>query len=342
MRAVYFDEHGGPDKLQVGELPDVAPGAGEVTVRVRACALNRLDLWVGQGWPGLELAFPHVPGSDIAGVIEAVGEGVTASKPGDEVVLNPGVSCGICSECLAGRDNLCAGYAILGEHVDGGYAELVRAPAANVCSKPPDLSWAEAAAVPLTFLTAWQMLVDKAAVVPGETVLVHAGGSGVGVAAIQIARLFGATVITTASTDDKLARAKELGAHHGVRYDIEGWSRQVRRVAGDRGVDIVVEHTGAATWPHSLRVVRRGGRVVVCGATSGPLAETDLRIVFYRQISIFGSTMGSKSRMSEILRHVASGALKPVVDRTLPLAEAAAAQRLLADRGQFGKIVLVI
>ena len=296
------------------------------------------------GCPGLDLAFPHVPGSDIAGVIEAVGPGVEPghAAPGDEVVLNPGTSCGLCQECLSGADNLCPRYAILGEHIDGGYAELVKAPAQNVCPKPPSLGWATAAAAPLTFLTAWQMLVDKARVRPGETVLVHAGGSGVGVAAIQIARLHGATVITTASTDEKLERAKEIGAHHGVRYDRPGWSREVRAAAGGQGVHVVVEHTGAATWPDSLRVARRGGRIVTCGATSGFAAETDLRLVFFRQLTIFGSTMGSKSRLPTILAHIQSGALRPIVDQTLPLADARSAQELLTNRAQFGKVVLTI
>lgn len=348
MKALYFTEHGGLEVLRCGELPDPVAGPGEVTIRVRACALNRLDLWVRQGWPGLELRFPHVPGSDIAGVIEAVGAGVSASRAavGDEVVVNPGTSCGLCHACLSGADNLCADYAIVGEHIDGGCADLVRVPAANVCRKPAGLDWAAAAAAPLTFLTAWQMLVDKADVRPGESVLVHAGGSGVGVAAIQIARLHGAQVFTTASTDEKLDRAREIGAHHGIRYDAPDhdrtWSRAVRKANGGRGVDVVVEHTGAATWPGSLRVLRRGGRLVTCGATSGPVAQTDLRLVFYRQLTVYGSTMAGKSRLATIVDHLESGALKPVVARTLPLSLEGARQAhaLLADRALFGKVVL--
>jgi len=229
---------------------------------------------------------------------------------------------------------------VFGEHCDGGYAERVCVPAANLCPKPAGLSWAEAAATPLTFLTAWQMLVDRCDVRPGEIVLVHAGGSGVGVAAIQIARLLGATVITTASTDAKLAKAAALGAHHGVRYDRPEWSRRVREVAGGRGVDVVFEHTGAQTWPDSLRTVRRGGRVVTCGATSGFMAETDLRVVFFRNLTIYGSTMASKARLFDVLAHVEAGSLRPVVDQVLPLARVRDAQELLARRAQFGKVVL--
>ncbi len=340
MRAAFIEVHGGLDCLRVGTLPDPEPGPGEVVVRVKACALNRLDLWVREGWPGLTLSFPHVPGSDIAGVVEGVGPGVSGATSGDEVVVNPGKSCGRCQPCLSDRDNLCDAYAVFGEHCDGGYAERVCVPAANLCPKPAGLSWAEAAATPLTFLTAWQMLVDRCDLRPGEIVLVHAGGSGVGVAAIQIARMLGATVITTASTDAKLDKAAQLGAHHGVRYDRPGWSRQVREAAGGRGVDVVFEHTGAHTWPDSLRALRRGGRVVTCGATSGFMAETDLRVVFFRNLTIYGSTMASKARLFDVLAHVEAGRLRPVVDRVLPLAEARAAQELLAQRAQFGKVVL--
>lgn len=341
MRAVYLEAHGGLDALVAGELADPRPGPGEVVVRVKACALNRLDLWVRQGWPGLALRFPHVLGADVAGVVEEVGPGVATAAAGDEVVVNPGTSCGQCEACLGGRDNLCPRYALLGEHVDGGYAERVRVPAANLCPRPACLSWSEAAAVPLVFLTAWQMLVDRAAVRPGETVLVHGGGSGVGSAAIQVARLLNATVITTASSDDKLERAREIGAHHGVRYDRPGWSQEVRDRAGGRGVDVVVEHTGAPTFADSVRLVRRGGRVVTCGATGGADARLDLRVVFYRQVSILGSTMAPKARLYDILRHVEAGALRPVLDRTFPLEEARQAQRTLEERRQFGKLVLL-
>lgn len=323
-------------------LPDPEPGPGEVRVRVRACAVNRLDLWVRQGWPGLKLELPHVLGSDIAGEVAGCGAGVDGLADGLPVVVSPGTSCGRCRWCLDGRDNLCPRYAILGEQVRGGYAEYVCVPAANVLPKPPALGFVEAAAVPLVFLTAWQMLVDRAGVRPGETVLVHAGGSGVGSAAIQVARLLGAEVVTTASTDDKLARALALGAQHGVRYDEEGWPRRVRDVAGGRGVDVVVEHTGAATWEGSLRCLCRGGRLVTCGATSGWEGKTDLRLVFFRQLSVLGSTMGSKARMFEVLEHVAAGRLSPVVDRALPLERAREAHRLLEDRAQFGKVVLEV
>jgi NADPH:quinone reductase-like Zn-dependent oxidoreductase len=340
MRAITLREHGGPEVLRYEELPDLAPGAGEVRVRVQAVALNHLDVWVRKGLPHLKLHYPHIPGGDVAGVVDLVGDGVRGVRPGDEVVLNPGVSCGHCRQCLSGRDNLCREYSILGEHRDGGCAEQIVVPAANLVPAPKNLSPVERAAIPVTFLTAWQMLVEKARVQPGETVLVHAAGSGVGVAGVQIAKLLGAQVIATASTEDKLRRAGELGADHLVLStgDVLG---EARRITGKRGVDVVFEHVGAATWETSLSACAWGGRVVTCGATSGFAAKTDLRHVFFRQLSILGSTMGSKGSLFTILDHVAAGRLKPVVDRTLPLAQAAEAHRLLDERAQFGKIVLI-
>ena len=343
MRAIVLHQHGGIEALVPAELPDPEPGPGEVVVRVRACALNRLDLWVRAGWPGLDLPMPHILGSDVAGELHAVGPGVGNDlAPGAEVVVSPGVSCGHCRECVGGQDNLCDGYGILGETTTGGYAELLRVPAVNIFPKPPELSFAEAAAVPLVFLTAWQMLVDKADVRPGQTVLVHAGGSGVGSAAIQIARMLGATVITTASTKAKLAQAAALGAHHGIDYSSGEFAREARRLNGGRGVDVVIEHVGAATWEQSLLSLRRGGAVVVCGASSGWDVQTDLRRVFFRQLAILGSTMGPKARLHDIFDRVRAGALRPVIDRVLPLSEAREAHRLLEDRSQFGKVVLQV
>jgi NADPH:quinone reductase-like Zn-dependent oxidoreductase len=340
MRAITLRSHGGPEVLRLEELPDPAPGPGEVRVRVAAVALNRLDVWVRSGLPHLKLRYPFILGSDIAGTVDGVGPGVQGAKDGDEVVLSPGVSCGRCRECLSGRDNLCRGYGILGETRDGGYAGCIVVPAQNLLPAPTRLSVAERAAIPLTFLTAWQMLVDKARVQPGEVVLIHAAGSGVGTAAIQIARLFGAEVIATASSDDKLARAAALGAQHTVRSG-EGVLDAVKRISGRRGVDVVFEHTGAATWPQSILACAKGGRIVTCGATSGFDAVTDLRHVFFRQLQILGSTMGPKGDLFTILDHVNAGRLSPVLDRTYPLAEAAAAHRRLEERAQFGKIVLL-
>ncbi len=341
MRAVVFERHGGVDVLEHKdiELPPLRPSY--VRVRVKAVALNHLDLWVRGGLPGLKLAFPHRLGSDVAGVVEQVGSDVQGVTPGAEIVLNPGLSCGRCRECLSGRDNLCRSYAILGEHVSGGYAELLDVPPQNLCDKPKRLSFEEAACVPLTFLTAWQMLVERAALRPGETLLVHAAGSGVGAAAVQIGKLLGARVIATAGSDDKLARARGLGADEGLNYEKEDFAKAAKALTDKRGVDVVFEHVGEKTWPGSLASLAPGGRLVTCGATTGYDGRVDLRHLFFKQYSLLGSTMGSKGVMFDILAHVESGRLKPVLDRTLPLAKAAEAHRLLEDRAQFGKIVLV-
>jgi NADPH:quinone reductase-like Zn-dependent oxidoreductase len=341
MRAVALREHGGPEVLRLEELPEPTVGPGQVRVRVRACALNHLDLWVRRGLPNLRLTYPHVLGSDIAGEVEALGPGVEGIALGQRTVLAPGVSCGVCRDCLAGRDNLCRGYGILGETRSGGYAELVTVPAANVLPFPDGLDFAQASALPLTFQTAWQMLVERARVRPGETVLILAAGSGVGSAGVQIAKLFGATVIATASTAAKLEQARSLGADHVINHAEQGVVAEVRRITARRGVDVVFEHVGASTWKDSLLACARGGRIVTCGATSGFEAVTDLRHVFFRQLSILGSTMGSKSVLYDVLDHVRAGRLHPVVDRVLPLAEAAEAHRLLEERACFGKVVLL-
>jgi len=248
------------------------------------------------GLPGIKIPLPHILGNDVAGVVRQVGELVTWVKSGDEVMVQPGVSCGHCGECLAGRDNMCLEYDIIGSVRDGGYAELLCVPGVNVIPRPQNLSWPEAAALPLVTLTAWHMLVTQARVQPGEVVLIHAAGSGVGSLGIQIAKLFGARVIGTASSAEKLLKARELGADETVNYTRDDWPKEVRKLTGGRGVDVVFEHTGAATWPGSLVSLRKGGRLVTCGATSGFDARTDLRQVFYRHLTILGSMMGSKAR----------------------------------------------
>ena len=344
MRAVTLHTHGDASVLQLETLPDPVPAPGEVLVRVHACALNRLDVWVRGGLPNLRLAYPHILGSDIAGTVAAVGPGGDAALVGTEVVISPGVSCGHCEACLSGWDNLCPSYAILGENTRGGYAELVAVPRANLLPKPPGLSMVEAAAVPLTFLTAWQMLVVRGKVAPGDIVLVHAVGSGVGVAALQIAKLHGAKVVALARSDDKLEKARALGADATVLTAAADWPKAVRAIpfVGKRGVDIVVEHVGKDTWDASLKLAKKGGIVVTCGASSGWDASTDLRHVFFRQVQILGSTMGSKALLHRILPLVAEGRLRPVVDRTFPLERAAAAHAHLESRAQFGKIVLTV
>ncbi len=344
MQAIILAQHGGPEVLNSSRQPVPHPSPGEVVVDVHACALNRLDIWVRKGLPNLQVSYPHILGSDVAGVVREVGDGVDAGLIGREVVLNPGLSCGRCEQCLSGWDNLCSNYRILGENTTGGYAERIRVPAANLVDKPANLSMVEAAAFPLTFLTAWQMLVVRAAIAPGETVLIHAAGSGVGSAGLQIAKLFGARVIALASSDAKLDKARELGADATVRSDSNDWPKQVRSLpgVGRRGVDVVFEHVGESTWAHSIKLCRTGGRVVTCGASSGWNASTDLRHVFFRQIQILGSTMGSKASLFRIAKLVAEAKLRPVVDRTFALADAAEAHRYLDRREQFGKVVLTV
>ncbi|AEB12427.1 zinc-binding dehydrogenase [Marinithermus hydrothermalis] len=342
MRAILMNARGGREVLQYGEVPTPEPGPGEVRVRVKAVALNHLDVWVRRGVASPKLPLPHILGCDVAGVVDALGPGVTGLEVGLEVVVNPGVSCGRCERCLSGQDNLCADYQILGEHRWGGYAEYVVVPAANVLPKPEGLSFVEAAAVPLTFLTAWQMVVDKLQVRPGEDVLVMAAGSGVSVAALQIAKLYGARVIATASSEAKLERARALGADAVVNYSSPEWYKEVRRLTGGKGVDAVVDHTGAEFWQGVIKATANGGRIAFVGASSGYEAVTPLAHVFYRQLTIYGSTMASKSRLYPILRFVREGKLKPVVGAVLPLEAAAEGHRLLEERAVFGKVVLEV
>lgn len=340
MKAVLFRKHGGPEVLEYAEVAEPLIRADEVLVEVKACALNHLDLFVRAGLPGIEIPLPHILGSDIAGTVSKVGELVTWIEPGTEVLLQPGVSCGHCPACLRGQDNLCREYDIIGYRRDGGYAQFVSAPAENVIRKPSQLSWPEAAALPLVTLTAWHMLVTRAKIQVGETVLVHAAGSGVGSVAIQIAKLFGTRVLTTAGSDDKLEKARALGADETINYTRNDWPKEVRRLTDRQGVDVVFEHTGEATWQGSISSLKNNGRLVTCGATSGYDARTDIRQVFYRHLTILGSFMGSKSELLKAMKFVETGKIRSVVDRVLPLAEAARAHELMEDRAQFGKLVL--
>lgn len=342
MKAIIFEEHGGPEVLRYEERPEPVMKANEVLVEVRACALNHLDVWARKGLPGVEIPLPHILGNDVAGVVREAGELVNWVRPGDEVMLQPGVSCGHCRECLRGADNLCPQYDILGYRRDGGYAELVTAPAVNVIPKPEGLSWAEAAALPLVTVTAWHMLVGRADLKPGEDVLIHAAGSGVGSVGIQIAKLLGARVIATAGSEEKLEKARSLGADEVINYTRADWPKEVRRLTGKQGVDVVFEHTGAETWPGSVLSLKKDGRLVTCGATSGFDARTDLRQVFYRHLNVLGSFMGSKSELLDALKFVERGRIRAVVDRTLPLSEARRAHELIEDRAQFGKLVLEV
>lgn len=340
MEAVVLREHGGPEVLKRERIDVPEPGPGEVRVAVKAVALNHLDIWVRRGGPAFHLEYPHRLGSDVAGVIDAFGPGAGPLSVGDRVVINPGLSCGRCQSCLSGADNLCPEYRLLGENTHGGYAEFVVVPRQNLAPYPDGLTFEEAASVILPYLTAWQMLVRKAAVRAGEVVLVHGAGSGVGVAAVQICKLLGARVIATASTADKLAKARALGADATIDYQQRDFVAEVRALTEKRGVDVVFEHVGGDTFARSIKITRNGGRIVTCGATSGFTPAIDLRHVFFRQIQILGSTMGSKGDLFEVLKHVAAGRLRPVVHTVMPLAEAASAHQLLEARQAFGKVVL--
>jgi len=340
VRAFVIPEHGGPEVLTLVDRPVPEPGPREARVRVHAVSLNHLDLWVRAGVPGHTFPLPIVPGCDVAGVVTAVGAGVTAVAPGDSVVVAPGLSCGLCQSCRAGDDALCPTYGILGETRDGGCQESLVVPDVNLFPKPESLDWAEASAVPLTFLTAWHMLKSRARVQPGERVVVHAAGAGVSVAAIQIGRLLGAHVMATAGSDAKCARALTLGAEEAVNYRTDDFARAARRWSGGRGVDVVVDHVGADTFESSLRCLVKGGRYVTCGATSGFEMKTDFRRVFFRSLSILGSTMGGSHELGTVLSLVGAGRLRPVVDRIFPLSQLPDAHRHLAAREGFGKTVL--
>jgi NADPH:quinone reductase-like Zn-dependent oxidoreductase len=341
MKAVRFHQHGDPGVLRYEDAPDPSPGTGDVVVRVRACALNHLDLWERRGIARIEFPMPHISGSDVAGDVVSAPPGTFAA--GQRVMVQPGMSCGRCEQCLSGRDNECARYQVLGYmNHPGGYAELVAVPLQNILPIPDSIDYVQAAAFPLTFLTAWHMLITRAQMQRGEDVLVLAAGSGVGQAAVQIASLFGARVFATAGSDDKLERARALGASAVIHHHKQDLADEIRRLTNKRGVDIVIEHVGEATWPKSVRAMARGGRLVTCGATTGYNGGIDLRALFAKQLTLMGSYMGTKGELMRVARFFFSGELKPAIDRTYALAEAAAAQQRMEASGQFGKIVLEV
>jgi NADPH:quinone reductase-like Zn-dependent oxidoreductase len=336
MKAARFHRHGPPEVLTYEDAPDPAPAAGRAIVRVRACALNHLDLWERRGLERVRLPLPHISGSDVAGEIV---DGGGAFAAGTRVLLQPGLSCGTCDACREGRDNMCAAYDLLGFMSDGGYAELVSVPVENVVPIRPDVDFISAAAFPLTFLTAWHMLVMLARVRNGDIVLVLAGGSGVGQAAIQIARLHGARVFATAAAS-KIDRTQALGAEQVFDHYTTDFARELKTATSGYGVDIVIEHVGEVTWERSVRALARGGRLVTCGATTGASAAIDLRHLFARQLSLLGSYMGGKPELIAAAEHFFAGRLAPVVDEVFPLSRVADAHRRLERREQFGKIVL--
>jgi NADPH:quinone reductase-like Zn-dependent oxidoreductase len=290
--------------------------------------------------PGVKVALPKIAGCDAAGIIREVGADVTTFRPGDRVTINPGISCGHCEFCAAGFGSQCTTYAMVGEHIDGAYAQLLKVPAHVVMRIPDSLSFEDAAAVPLVFLTAWSMLIGKGNIRPGEDVLILGAGAGVGTAAIQIAKLAGCRVIATASTDDKLERARSLGADILINYRKEEFDKRVREITDKRGVDVIVDYVGADTWVKSLRSARRGGRILTCGATTGFAPQTDLRHIYYRQIQVIGSTMGNHREFLDVMKCVLRAQLHPVIDEVMPLSEAARGHERIEKRDVFGKLVL--
>ena len=346
MRACVLTATGGIDKLEITDVPDApAPQAGQVRVAIRAAALNHLDLFVADGLPGTVRSFPHIVGADGAGLVETVGPGVRSVQPGDRVLINPGISDYSCEFCRAGEHSLCVNFRLLGEHLPGTAAELITVPAHNVARIPslsPELTWAEAAAFSLVTLTAWRMLVTRAQLKSGETVLIWGIGGGVSLAALRIAKLHGARAIVTSSNDAKLDAARRLGADVTLNYRTQKISQEVRAITNKRGVDVVVENAGAASWDESLRSLRRGGRLVTCGATTGPHVSLDLRRLFWHHWSILGSTMGNAAEYTEIVRRLEQGELRPIVDRVYPMAQTRQAFERLARGEQLGKVVVEV
>lgn len=342
MRAATIRGYGTLDEIRIEDVPRPALGPQDVRVALHAAALNQLDLFVVRGLPGITHDFPHVLGADGAGTVLELGSEVSGWREGDRVVLNPGVSCYVCEFCAAGEHSLCVRFRLLGEHVPGTLAEEIVVPAVNLAALPAGRTWAEGAAFSLATLTAWRMLVTRARVRNGEWVLIWGIGGGVALAALQIAKLFGAVVVVTSSSDDKLARAAALGADHAFNHTTMSVAREVRRLTAKRGVDIVVDNVGEATWTDSLRALAKGGRLVTCGATSGPSVVTDVRRVFWNHYTIMGSTMGNAAEFATIAERFSAGELTPTVDAIVPFEQARDAFARLQRGEQFGKVVVEI
>jgi len=340
MKAAVISEHGSLDVLKVKDVPEPTPGPDDVLLKVLCAGLNHLDIWVRKGRPGASLQMPHVLGSDAVGVVESVGERVDSVAVGDEVVVYPGLGCGHCEFCVRGWQNLCTSFGIIGLSRPGTFAERVAVPAANVHPKPPHLSREEAGGFALAYLTAWHMLVGRARIRAGDTLLIHGIGGGVALCALQLARLLGAEVIVTSSSADKLSRARELGAHSAVNYREEDVPARVKDVTAGRGVDVAFDTVGAATWPLDFTCVRRGGTIVICGITTGPVAETNLQALYWNQLTVLGSTLGSRAELGQMARAVTVNKLRPVVDEVFPLVRARDAMGKMEAGQQFGKLVL--
>jgi NADPH:quinone reductase-like Zn-dependent oxidoreductase len=348
MNAWQIQTHGGLDQLKLVELPDPIPGPGQVRVRVQSVGLNHLDLWVRKGVPGHKFPLPLIPGCDISGSVDSYGplnhdQEKTVLPVGAPVIVSPGISCGVCEHCLGGFDPLCRGYELLGETIDGGCADYVVVPIANLILRPASLSASQAAALQIAFLTAWTMVQRKARVQPGELVLIQAGGSGVSVAAIQICKMIGAQVITTVGSDDKKAHALSLGADHVINYKTHGFRDEVKKIAasyGKKGCEVVIDHVGTDTLPESLKCLTWGGRLTLCGATTGSDLQLDLKQVFFKNLSILGTTMGSKADLIEIVKLAGLGKLKPVIDSEFMMTDLPKAHAKLESRTVFGKVIV--
>ncbi|TAK04537.1 MAG: alcohol dehydrogenase [Candidatus Manganitrophaceae bacterium] len=340
MKAVRFHQFGEVDTLVYEEVPAPKAAPGEVVLQVKACALNYLDLWIRRGVPAYKIQLPHIPGSDVAGIVAEVGPGVEGTSVGQRVIVAPGLSCFRCAYCLSGRDNLCDQYRIFGAGCDGGYAEFAKAPAANLIPIPEGISFEEAAAFPITFVTAWHMLITRAALKPGQDLLVLAGGSGVGSAAVQIGKLVGARVLATASTPKKLEQARRLGADLLINYTKGDFSKEALRMTEGHGVDVVFEHVGPATFGKSVASLAKGGTIVTCGATTGPTTELDLRHIFWKDLSILGARTGTRAELETVTRLIGERKLKPIIDSVYPLSQAREAQEKMQVRDLFGKVIL--
>ncbi|SHG79221.1 zinc-binding dehydrogenase [Halobaculum gomorrense] len=340
MQAVQFSEHGDRDVIEYGDFPDPDPDRGEVLVEVKAGALNHLDIWTRKGLPGVDLEMPHIPGSDAAGVVVGTGEGVTRFEEGDHVAVTAGVSCGDCEFCRHGEESQCVRFSIIGEHQRGVHSELAAVPEGNLVAVPDHVDWEVAGSASLVFQTAWRMLLSQGELGPSESVLVLGASGGVGHAAVQIADYVGAEVYATASTEEKLSYAEDCGADHVINYEEDNFAGEIRDMTGRRGVDMVVDHIGAATWHDSLKSLAKGGRVVTCGATTGGRPETDINRIFWNQLKVIGSTMATPGEVDDVLELVWDGTFEPRVRETLPMSEAARAHEMIENREGFGKVVV--
>jgi NADPH2:quinone reductase len=340
MKAVYFKEHGGPEVLRFGEFDEPTAGPGDVLIDVRAASLNHLDLFVRRGLPGIEIPLPHIPGCDASGVVAGIGEGVGNVSPGDRVLINPTMSCGRCEWCVRGDASMCRSFYVFGEHVNGACCERIVVPAVNAIKIPDKMTFEEAAAVPLVFVTSWRMLVTRGRLRPAEDVLILGAAAGVGTACIQIAKAAGARVFAAAGTDEKLELCRKLGADVLINYNEEDFPKRVRRETAGRGVDVCVDYVGKDTWVKSLKCLATGGRLLTCGATTGYDPATDLRHVFFRQLEVIGSTMGSRNELLAPLKLIFEGKMRPVIGRVFDLAGTADAHRLMENRELLGKAVI--